>query len=157
MSAAGQGTPLDVPLAFPNGIVTTADQAFVWVADSRSPWVHSYQRLAEGTLGHGQRYGYLHCPDAESESGADGLTVDTQGRLYVATKLGVQVLDQLGRVHLILPNPHPEKRKLSNLVFGGLERDTLYITCTDKVYKRKLNAKGVVPSQGSVAPPKPGL
>lgn len=144
-------------LEFPNGIIPTADNAFVWVADSRGPFVYSYRRAADGALTHGQRYGYLHCPDAEAESGADGMTVDTQGRLYVATKLGIQVLDQLGRVHFILNNPHPEGRKISNVVFGGPDRDILYATCTDRVYRRKVNATGVVPSQSPIKPPKPGL
>ena len=135
---------------------TTADQAFVWVADSRSSFVYSYQRQADGKLTHSQRYGYLHCPDAESESIADGMTIDEEGRLYVATKLGVQILDQLGRVHLILPNPHPEKKKLSNVAFGGPELDTLFVTCTDKVYKRRLKTKGVVPSRGPAPVSKPG-
>ncbi|MFT4639549.1 MAG: gluconolactonase [Verrucomicrobiales bacterium] len=142
---------------FPNGIIPTADHAFVWVNDRAGPWVYSYQRQADGALAHGQRYGYLHCPDADDESVADGMTVDDQGRLYVATKLGVQVMDQLGQVHLILNNPHPDRKKLSNVVFGGAELDTLYVTCTDKVYKRRLKAKGVVPSRGPVSPPKPGL
>ena len=130
---------------------------FVWVADSRSSFVYSYQRQADGKLTHSQRYGYLHCPDAESESIADGMTIDEEGRLYVATKLGVQILDQLGRVHLILPNPHPEKKKLSNVAFGGPELDTLFVTCTDKVYKRRLKTKGVVPSRGPAPVSKPGL
>ena len=157
ISSIGQTQAVDMPFEFPNGIHTTADQAFVWIANSRGPFIYSFQRQADGKLVNGQRYGYLHCPDAESESGADGLTMDVEGRLYVATKLGIQVLDQLGRVHLILPNPHPEQKKLSNLVFGGAELDTLYITCTDKVYKRRLKTQGIVPSRGSAPVSKPGL
>ncbi len=156
-TSSGNTQSIDVPFEFPNGIVTTADQAFVWVADSRSSFVYSYQRQADGKLTHSQRYGYLHCPDAESESIADGMTIDEEGRLYVATKLGVQILDQLGRVHLILPNPHPENKKLSNVAFGGPELDTLFVTCTDKVYKRRLKTKGVVPSRGPAPVSKPGL
>ena len=156
-TSTGNTHAIEIPFEFPNGIVTTADQAFVWVADSRGSFVYSYQRQTDGKLAHGQRYGYLHCPDADAESGADGMTVDEEGRLYVATKLGVQVLDQLGRVHLILPNPHPEKKKLSNVVFGGPELDTLYVTCTDKVFKRRLKTKGVIPSRGPTAVSKPGL
>ena len=33
------------------------------------------------------------------------MAVDTEGRMYVTTTLGVQVLDQLGRVNLILSKP----------------------------------------------------
>jgi hypothetical protein len=40
------------------------------------------------------------------DSGASGLCVDRDGRLYVATRLGVQVCDQAGRVNAILPTPN---------------------------------------------------
>ena len=83
------------------------------------------------------------------------MTVDTEGRTYVATRLGIQVLDQLGRVHFVIRKP--QAKKVSNVVFGGPDLDTLYVTCTDKVYRRKMNAVGVVPSRGPIKPPKPRL
>ena len=43
----------------------------------------------------------------------------------------------------------------SFLVFGGKDLDTLYATSTDKVYRRKLNAKGIVPWRNASKPPKP--
>jgi sugar lactone lactonase YvrE len=64
---------------------------------------------------------------------------DREGRLYVATKLGIQICDQPGRVNAIIPTPN---RRASNVVFGGEKFDTLYVTAGDKVYKRKLNATG---------------
>jgi len=85
----------------------------------------------------------------------DGMTVDTEGRLYVTTNLGVQVLDQLGRVHYFLDKPDPAW--LSNAVFAGPEKNVLYVTCGGKVFKRKLNATGVIPWQDPVTPPKPRL
>ena len=83
------------------------------------------------------------------------MTMDTTGRLYVATRLGVQVLDQLGRVHIILRKPG--EGFLTNVVFGGKNLDTLYATCGDSVYRRKLKARGVVPWQAPIQPPRPGL
>ena len=38
-------------------------------------------------------------------SGADGMTVDTEGFLYVATKLGIQIVDPAGRTVGILQKP----------------------------------------------------
>jgi gluconolactonase len=83
------------------------------------------------------------------------MTIDSEGRTYVATRVGLQVLDQLGRVHLIINKP--QAAKLSNVVFGGPDLDTIYATSTDKVYRRKLKARGVVPWKGAVKPPRPGL
>ena len=93
--------------------------------------------------------------DDRRDSGADGMTVDTQGRLYVTTRLGIQVLDQLGRVHFIVDKP--QNAWVSNVVFGGADLDTLYVTCGDKVYSRKVKAKGVVPWKAPVKPPRPRL
>jgi len=55
------------------------------------------------------------------------------GRLYVATRMGVQVCDQAGRVECILPTPNG---RVENLIFGGENFDTLFCTCGDKVFKR---------------------
>ncbi len=46
---------------------------------------------------------------------------------------------------------------LSNVVFGGKDLDTLYVTCGDKVFKRKIAAKSVVPLHDSFKSPKPRL
>ncbi|MFK7820231.1 MAG: SMP-30/gluconolactonase/LRE family protein, partial [Planctomycetaceae bacterium] len=147
---------VDEGITFPNGIIVSADHSLLLVADSHSRWIYSFQIQPDGTLKHKQKYGYLHVPDDDSlDSGADGMTVDDQGFTYVATRLGLQVLDQLGRVHFIMRKP--QDKKLSNVVFGGKDLDTLFVTCGDKVYKRKVNRKGVVPWNGPVKLPRPGL
>ena len=81
--------------------------------------------------------------------------MDTQGRSYLTTRIGLQIFDQLGRVHLILDKP--PNAWLSNVVFAGPQLDTLFVTCGDKVYRRKINAKRVVPSRPRLKPPRPRL
>ena len=49
---------------------------------------------------------HLHVPDTADDSGADGMRVDRDGRLYVATRMGIQVCDQAGRVNCIIPTPN---------------------------------------------------
>jgi len=139
---------------FPNGVVLSPDQSLLYVADTRRQFVQSYQVQTDGTLRYKQPFHYLHIEPTKPDTGADGMTVDDQGRLYVTTRMGVQVCDQPGRVHLMLSKPN--SGWLSNVVFGGKELDTLYVTCGDSVYKRKLNAKGL-PVGGQMKPPKPRL
>jgi sugar lactone lactonase YvrE len=93
-----------------------------------------------------QRFHWLHAPDNADDAGADGMRVDRDGRLYVATRLGIQVCDQAGRVQCILPTPNG---RVANLCFGGEKFDTLFATCGDKVYRRKLKVVGA----NSWAPP----
>lgn len=155
VNADGHAQVVDEGIAFPNGVVTSADQTLLHVADSEGRFTYCFQIQPDGTLRHKQRYGYLHTPDDTGQSRADGMTVDREGRLYVATNIGIQVLDQLGRVHFIFASPHNER--ITNVVFGGANRNELYITVGDKVFKRKINTNGVTPNLGPVKPPKPGL
>ena len=131
--------PADTGLANPNGITLSPDQTLLYVADYRSHWVYSYAIQPDGTLAHKQRYFHLHSRDEDDESFADGLKVDRDGNLYVATRLGIQICDQAGRVNAIIPTPNG---RITNLVFGGENFDTLYASCNDKVYKRKLKVRG---------------
>ena len=130
---------VDSGLRYANGIALSPDQSLLYVADYRSHWVYSYVVRPDGTLTHKQRYYHLHEPDAEDQSFADGLKVDRDGNLYVATRLGIQVCDQAGRVNVIIPTPNG---RITNLVFGGEKFDTLYASCNDKVYRRRLKVTG---------------
>ena len=149
ISPKGEKKIVDRGLRFSNGITLSPDQSLLYVADYASHWVYSYQVQPDGSLAHKQRYYHLHVPDSADDSGADGIRVGRNGRLYVATRLGIQVCDQAGRVNCIIPTPNG---KVSNVCFGGADFDTLFATCGDCVYKRKLKVRG---SQAFQAPHKP--
>ncbi len=123
-----------------NGLALTPDQQQLYVAESASHWIWVYQVLPNGTLTNKQRYGWVHVPDTAENAWSDGLKCDRAGRVYVATRLGIQVLDPTGRVNAILPLPTDYP---SNLCFGGKNFDILYVTCKDKVYRRKLKVSGL--------------
>jgi len=135
----GEKKVIDTGVKYANGVTLSPDQTLLYVDDYRSHWVYSYQLQADGTPRFKQQYYWLHVGDTVDISQADGMRVDRDGRLYVTSKLGVQVCDQAGRVNAIIPTPNG---RLSNLSFGGENLDTLYATCGDKVYKRKLKVKG---------------
>ncbi len=134
----------------PNGIELSPDQTLLYVADTRGRFVWSYQVQPDGKLAHGQRYYHIHETDESTGSGADGLALDTEGRLYVCSPAGIQFCDQAGRVNGILNLP-PNK-KAANLCFGGPKLDTLYVCAGDKVYRRLTQATGV---RSADAPQKP--
>jgi sugar lactone lactonase YvrE len=89
-------------------------------------------------------------PDAATRSASDGMAVDADGRVYIATALGVQVFDQIGKCHAIIPAPN--RAALSNVEFGGPNFDRLYITNGDKVFKRKTKVKGVLSWKPPIKP-----
>ena len=109
---------------------------------------------ADGSLTNGQAYHRLETWDENAATSADGMTIDTEGHLYVTTRNGLQICDQPGRVVAILDKPHGGS--LSNVVFGGPDLSTLYVTAGDRVYKRPINRKGVY-SWTPVKPPMPRL
>ncbi len=146
---------VDTGIEFPNGLALSPDQTLLYVADMRGQFSYSFQIQADGSLAYKQPFFHLHRGFGRKQTNADGMTVDTEGRVYVATELGIQVCDQPGRVHLIIKKP--QDAWLANITFGGKHLDTLYATCNDKVYKRRINATGLLPSQGPVKPPRPRL
>ncbi len=151
---SGEKKIVDTGLKFSNGVTLSPDQTLLYVADSRSHWVYSYQIKADGTLQHKQRYFHLHMPDTADDSGADGLRTDRDGRLWVATRLGLQVCDQAGRVNCIIPTPNG---KSSNLTFGGPNGDVLYVTAGDKVFRRQVKVKGADHAAKPIKPAAPRL
>ena len=154
VSPKGEKKVVDTGLKFANGITVSPDQTLLYVADSRTHWVYSYQIRADGTLAYKQKFYHLYQHDRDDDTGADGLRCDRDGRLWVATKAGLQVCDQAGRVNCIIPTPNG---KVSNLTFGGENMDVLYATCGDKVYSRKVKVKGANAFEKPFAPTKPRL
>ena len=151
----GKPRIVDEGITNPNGVVLSADQSLLFVADTRGQRAWSFQIQPDGSLAHREPFFFLHVQDGSLRTDADGMTVDVEGRLYLATALGVQVFDQMGRVVAILPKP--ERAWLSNVAFGGPNLDELYATCGSGVYKRKTRTKGVLSWRDAVKPPDPRL
>jgi gluconolactonase len=145
----------DKSLAHPNGLTLTPDQTQLYVADMRSQWIWAFQIAPDGTLAYAQPYCDLHIPYGAVDSGADGMTIDTMGRPYVATRLGVQYCDQAGRVNGILSRP--QAGWTANVVFGGTDKRDLYVTVGGRVYKRHTKAVGVRSADAPMTPPPPRL
>jgi gluconolactonase len=135
----GEKLVVDEGLKFPNGLTLSPNQTQLYVAESASHWVWIYKILPDGKLAYKQRYGWLHVSDTDENAWPDGLKCDTAGRIYTTTRLGIQVLDQTGRVNAIIPLPSGSP---SNLCFGGAGFNTIYVACGDKVYRRKLKVRG---------------
>ena len=72
------------------------------------------------------------------QSGADGLTIDGQGRVYVAASNGVQVFTPQGQHLGTIPTPRPPQ----NVAFAGADKKTLYIVGRGAVSKVQMLAEG---------------
>jgi sugar lactone lactonase YvrE/enterochelin esterase-like enzyme len=150
----GEKRVVDSGIRFSNGVTLSPDQTLLYVADKFSHWVYSYQIRSDGSLTAKQKYYHLHMPDSADDANTDGLRTDRDGRLYVASRLGIQVCDQAGRVNCIIPTPNG---KVANLAFGGEKFDVLYATCGDRVYSRKVKVQGANAYQPPIKPAPPRL
>ena len=132
---------VDEGLKFPNGIGFSTDQGRLIVDDMRGTNVYVYDVQDDGTLARKRPFSVAETPSTEKQSGADGLCVDTEGRVYVTSRLGIQVFDQGGRLLGIINKPHG--MPLTSVILGGKNFDMLYITCGSRVYRCKTRAQGV--------------
>lgn len=136
----GEKQIIDEGLKFPNGIALSPDQTQLYVTESATHWIYAYRIKPDGTLMAKQRFGWLHVPENADNAWPDGIKCDINNRIYVATRMGIQVLDEIGRVISIIPAPPGGIP--SNLCFGGKDFDTMYVSIEGKVYKRKVGVKG---------------
>jgi gluconolactonase len=152
----GERSVVDEGLKFANGLCLSPDQTHLYVTESATHWVWVYQIQPDGVLTHKQKYGWLHVRDVDENAWSDGLKCDRDGRIYVTSLSGIQVMDQLGRVNAIIPAPKT-KGQVSNLCFGGPNFDILFITCHDKVFRRKVKVKGANNFDKPIKPNNPKL
>jgi sugar lactone lactonase YvrE len=101
----GKKSRLDAGLSHPSGIAISPDGLWLAVAENKTHWNYSYRVQPDGTVQDKQRFYWFHVSDEADDSGAGLWVMDREGRLYAATRMGVQVFDRNGRSRLILPVP----------------------------------------------------
>lgn len=114
----------------PNGIVGTPDGKQLYVADIQANKTYKYEIEADGSLTNRQLF---------AAKGADGMTLDNQGNLYLAGN-GITVFNAAGKEieHIDVP-----AKWTANLCFGGKNRNQLLITASENLYLLQMKVKGV--------------
>ena len=118
--------------ARPNGLAFSLDETALYVADTEVNHIRVFAVTADGGLTDGRVF-------AEGSVGVfDGIRLDTHGRIWAAAGDGVHCFDPGGTLigKLLLPEP------VSNLVFGGLKRNRLFVTASTSLYSLLLNVNG---------------
>lgn len=142
VAVVGPKTNDEAPGFLPNRLAVSPDQTRLYASGYDSRFITSFEILPDGSLSNWQNDCHLDMDDSgKIETG--GLCVDTNGWLYVATALGIQVCDQAGRVNFIIPTP----QQPHDVCFGGRVLGELFIACGDKIYKRPTKARGIVSGQ----------
>ena len=99
----------------------------------------------QGNMLYSEPFYFLHDLSNGTLAGAGNMAFDTQGNLYVATPMGVQVADHNGRVRAILSLPAGQ---VHSLAFSG---NYLYVRCGEQIFVRQMKAIGHNPKQGAMS------
>jgi gluconolactonase len=143
----------------PNGVLVSADDRYLFVADNNNSAKDGARKLwrfdlkKDGTVDLASKK-LLH--DWGTGRGPDGLKQDRKGRLYVAGGLnkpnppfepaadkkgGIYVFDPDGKLLTFLPVPRDE---VTNCAFGGDDLRTLYVTGGGTLYSIRTTTPGRV-------------
>ena len=114
----------------PNGIIGTPDGQLLYVADIGGGKTYRYRIQPNGAL----KEKTLFC-----EMGSDGMTIDSEGNIYLTGK-GVSVFDPAGKKIEQIEVPEDWT---ANVCFGGKDRQTLFITASKSLYSLQLAVHGV--------------
>jgi gluconolactonase len=137
---AGAKTPIliDGAVPRPNGLTLTNDGKTLIVDDTLNPTVFAYDVQPDGSVKNKRAFLQLRDIPPGTESGADGLAIDRDDRLYITTVAGVQVFDGKGQYLGTIK----AGRQAANVAFGGPDKQTLYLTAREGLYRVRTLAKG---------------
>jgi gluconolactonase len=116
-------------LVQPNGIIGSPDGEHLYVADIRANKTYVYRIGDDGQLLDKTLF---------AEEGSDGMTIDSQGNVYL-TRRGVSVYNSSGEKLGTIDVPE----RPANLCFGGRDRQTLFITARTSLYAIRMRIKGL--------------
>jgi gluconolactonase len=137
--------------AMPNGIELSPDGKTLYVNNTwQKPgenYVWAYDVADDGSLSGKRQFAKLDLtaavlsapkPEDRLDSGADGSTVDTEGRYYVATRTGVQIFTPDGTyAGTIFVPQYPV-----SITFGGPNNDVLYMVGESSVWSIQTKVQG---------------
>lgn len=127
---AAEPIAINDDLKKPNGIVGTPNGKYLYVADIGDSKIYRFDINPDATLSNKQ----MHAPQ-----GADGITLDNEGNLYLAGR-GITVYNTYGVKIAHIPVP---ANWCGNVCFGGKDRNTLFITASKSVFVLNMRVKGV--------------
>jgi len=119
----------------PNGLIGTPNGKKLFVADHGAGKTYLYKVNKDGTLSDKRLF---------APQGADGMTIDSRGNIYLTGK-AVTVYNRKGKKGQEIPVPEEP----SNVTFGGANDTTLFITARTSLYAVAMDVKGAkTPVQG---------
>ena len=138
----------------PNGLVLSPDERTLYVHNKDGVYMLAFDVASDGKISNRRnfaRYKSVRIPGHkdpawDEDNGADGMAVDSEGRVYAATNSGVEVFSPRGELLGVMPvqwgAENDNIRHPQNLAFGGPDRKTLYIVGAGTVFKVRTLSQG---------------
>jgi len=130
-------------VAFPNGLVLSVDEKTLYLNNTNGEYMLAFDVQGDGSLTNRRNFAKYAgvTPNAAGVpvSGADGLTIDNQGRLYAACADGVEVFGSRGQHLGTIPMPRPPQ----NLSFAGADKKTLYVVGRGVASRVQMLSQGI--------------
>ena len=142
ISKQGELKRLAADIERPNGIQLSPDDKVLYVANTLGEYVLAYDIAADGSVGPRRNFAKLDGwkkTETGGSSGADGLAVDDEGRVYVASNTGIQVFSNKGEALGSIALP----KQPQNLAFAGEDKKTLYVVGRGSAYRIAVLTPGV--------------
>jgi len=132
---------VDDTITRPNGITLSIDGKKLIVDDTVGDTVYQFDVDPKtGAAKNKRPFAKIQNVKAGEDSGADGLAIDKDGRLYITSSTGVQVFSKGGKYLGTIKVP----RQPANLAFSGKDKKTLYITAREGLYKVRTLTAGPI-------------
>jgi len=129
----------------PNGVILSPDERTLYVNDSSGESLLAFDVQPDGSLRNrrsfAQYVGVRKTSDGLA-SGADGMAVDSEGRVYTTSNGGVDVFSPQGQHLGTIPVGVPGGRNPQNLAFGGRDKKTLYVVGRGAAFQVQMLAQG---------------
>jgi gluconolactonase len=126
----------------PNGVQLSPDEKTLYVNNTNGEYVLAFDINPDGSLKNRRNFAKYPNVDRPASggvtSGADGLAIDTQGRVFVAANGGVIVFSPKGEQLGIIPVSLAPQ----NIAFAGADKKTLYIVGRGSAFKVRLLTEG---------------
>ncbi len=126
----------------PNGIQLSLDEKVLYVNNTAGEYLLAFDIQPDGKLTNRRDFAKYEGVKPNDQgviaSGADGLAVDSEGRVYIAVPAGIQVVSPKGMTLGVIPLPGAPQ----NLAFAGPDKKTLYVVGRGNAYKIQMQAQG---------------
>jgi gluconolactonase len=138
----------------PNGVLLSPDEKILYANNKDGEYLLAFDVQPDGSLTNRRNFGKYKSlavpghkdPLVAEDNGADGLAIDSDGRVYVATNVGVEVFSpqgqHLGVIPVIWGAESFTLRKPQNLAFSGADKKVLYTVGANAIFKIPMLSQG---------------